>query len=161
MKKVNFSITSSILSLALVFVSLGSEASLSLKSLSNVSTESDILTISDPEKVPSPSVNAGLSVKKYGNDFLYAHSHLAFSTLKTYSVGDEFAVETNGEKRTYQISRRETFSKSTLDENSGLRSAIYSANFRGNSYDLALMTCGNGENDDPNSRLVFFATQVK
>lgn len=161
MKKVSFSIYSSCFSLALVFVSFASEASLSPLKISNISNDLGLLTISDPETVSTPNINAGRGVKKYGNDFLYAHSHLAFATLKTYSVGDKFAVETDGIVHTYQISRRETFSKTALEENSGLRSAIYAADFRGNSYDLALMTCGNGENDDRDSRLVFFATQIE
>lgn len=127
----------------------------------NISVKSGFLTIVSPKNVSTTTIDAGHGVKKYGDDFLYAHSHLAFSTLKTYNVGDEFAVKDHGETHTYRISRRETFSKSTLDTNSGLRSAIYNADYRGNTYDLALMTCGDGRNDDPNSRLVFFASQIE
>ena len=116
--------------------------------------------ISNPSPVSDPSIDAGTGIKRYGSRFLYGHSSLAFSPLKTLYVGDTLTVEINGEAKTYAVSRREVFSKASLDTNSALRSSIYSANFRGNSYDLALMTCGNGSNDDPTSRLVLFISQV-
>ena len=117
-------------------------------------------SIKNPAPVSDPSVDAGTGVKRYGSHFLYGHSSLAFSPLKTLYVGDTLTVEINGETKTYAVSRREVFSKASLDANSALRSSIYSANYRGNSYDLALMTCGNGSNDDPTSRLVLFISQV-
>ncbi|MBR3256693.1 sortase [Candidatus Saccharibacteria bacterium] len=116
--------------------------------------------IKNPVSVSSPSKNAGFGVKKYGDKFLYAHSTLGFSRLKTLNEGSEIVLEIDGKAEKYIVSRREIMQKSTLDENSGLRSAIFSAQFRGNAYDLALMTCGNGENDDTNYRLILFASKA-
>lgn len=121
---------------------------------------SSLFRISNPAPVADPSVDAGYGVKRYGAKFLYGHSSLAFSRLKSLNVGDQFIVEMDGQVATYRVSRREVMSKSSLDANSGLRSAIYGAQYRGKSYDLSLMTCGNGANDDANYRLILFAARV-
>lgn len=119
--------------------------------------------IGEPTKVSSPAVDAGYGIMRYmsyGGRFLYAHSSLAFSPLKSLYPGDTFTATIDGVTSTYVVRLREVYAKSTLDGNSALRSAIYSASYRGNSYSLALMTCGNGGNDDSSYRLILFADRV-
>ncbi|MBR3233049.1 hypothetical protein IKF74_02105 [Candidatus Saccharibacteria bacterium] len=119
--------------------------------------------INNPTPVYSPAVDAGYGVMRYmsyGGNFLYGHSSLAFSPLKNLYVGSTFSVTMDGQTATYVVSRREVFQKSALDANAALRSAIYSAAYRGSNYGLALMTCGNGANDDSNHRLVLFANRI-
>ena len=116
--------------------------------------------ISNPTPVGDPSVDAGYGVMRYNGTFLYGHSSLAFSPLKSLYVGSTFTVTMDGETATYVVRRREVFDKSTLDGSSSLRWSIYRANFRGSKYSLSLMTCGNGSNDDSNYRLVLFADRV-
>ena len=111
--------------------------------------------------VSSPSVDAGTGIKSYGTKFLYAHSSLAFAPLKSLNEGAKFEVEQNGQVFTYIVSRQVVFNRaSDLDSNSARRKAIYNASYNGKTYDLALMTCGNGTNDDPAYRLVVFATRI-
>ncbi len=121
---------------------------------------SSLFKITNPQRVSDPSVDAGYGVKRYGAKFLYGHSSLAFSPLKRLYEGDRFVVEMDGEVVTYQVARREVIAKSTLDASSSLRSAIYAASYRGKSYHLALMTCGDGSNDDSSYRLILFANRV-
>ncbi len=117
-------------------------------------------TIVNPEKVSTPAVDAGYGVKRYLKKFLYGHSSLAFSPLKNLYNGNRFVVTMDGETAAYEVVVREVFSRSYLDSNSALRKAIYNANYRGESYDLSLMTCGNGSNDDSSYRLILFANKV-
>ena len=119
-----------------------------------------LFKITNPERVSDPSVDAGYGVKRYGAKFLYGHSTLAFNRLKTLYEGDRFVVEMDGQTVTYQVSRRVVLSKAALDASSSLRSAIYGAAYRGQAYDLALMTCGDGTNDDESSRLILFVSRV-
>ncbi|MBQ3464420.1 sortase [Candidatus Saccharibacteria bacterium] len=123
-----------------------------------ISQSSGLFRIKNPVRVSDPSVDAGFGVKRYGDSFLYGHSSLAFAPLKTLSVGDRLEIEDGLKTATYRIEKRIVLSKSELDANSALRNAIYNASYRGKTYDFALMTCGNGSNDDPNYRLILFVS---
>lgn len=128
--------------------------------------------ISEPTVVDSPAVDAGYGImryidKRYGyvGKFLYAHSTLAFSPLKSLSVDNYFTATIDGITSTYRVSARYVFNKaSQLDgdgENNSRRDRIYRAkDENGVPHDLSLMTCGNGYNDDRNYRLVLFADQI-
>lgn len=128
--------------------------------------------IAEPTVVDSPAVDAGYGVmryvdKRYGyvGKFLYAHSSLAFSPLKSLSVGSHFTATIDGTTATYRISARYVFNKaSQLDGdgwNNRRRDRIYRAKDENEvPHDLSLMTCGNGYNDDRNYRLVLFADRV-
>lgn len=126
----------------------------------NATFKTNLFKITNPARVSDPSVDAGRGVKRYGAKFLYGHSSLAFNRLKTLYEGDRFLVEMDGETVTYEVSRRVVLAKSTLDASSSLRSAIYGAAYRGQSYDLSLMTCGDGTNDDDSYRLILFVNRV-
>ena len=120
-------------------------------------------SIINPTPVYSPAVDAGYGVMRYmsyGGNFLYGHSSLAFSPLKNLYVGSTFTATMDGQTSTYVVRRREVLSKSELDANPALRAAIYRASYRGTSYGLSLMTCGNGANDDSNYRLILFADRI-
>lgn len=120
-------------------------------------------SIANPTPVYNPAVDAGYGVMRYmnyGGNFLYGHSSLAFASLKSLYVGNTFTVTMDGQTATYVVRRREVFQKSALDGNSSLRASIYGASYRGANYSLALMTCGNGANDDSNYRLVLFADRI-
>ena len=121
--------------------------------------ENSIFTIKDPASVKDPSIDAEAGVKKYGEKFLYGHSSLAFDGLKTLYENDELILEEGGKTERYVVSKRIVEKKSVLDSNSALRKSIYSAAYRGKTYDLSLMTCGDGTNDDRNMRLIIFATK--
>ena len=127
----------------------------------STSRASSLFTIRNVEDVSDPSVDAGTGIKRYNyrgkNRFLYAHSNLAFAPIKTLYSGSTFSATLDGVTKTYRVVARVVFKKSELDSNSGLRAAIYSAAYQGKKYDLALMTCGDGTNDDSNYRLVLFA----
>ncbi len=125
-----------------------------------LSRNSGMFTITNPTPVSDPSVDAGYGIKRYGSKFLYAHSSLAFGPLKTIYEGGKIAVEMDGSYNVYEVARREVLPKSKLNASSGLRLAIYGAQIYGESYDLALMTCGNGSNDDSNYRLILFLRKV-
>lgn len=162
-EQTKLSIDKTSLSLASTFsaaVPRTSSSSATTSGLSATISDSGLFTISNPISVSNPAVDAGRGVKRYGEKFLYGHSTLAFSPLKQLYVGDRFVVEMDGKIETYVVSRREVMSKSTLNSNSALRKSIYSAKYMGKSYDLSLMTCGNGANDDSNYRLILFATKL-
>ena len=128
--------------------------------------------INEPDIVGSPDVDAQYGVKRYVNQkfgyngkFLYAHSSLAFSPLKSLSVGSTFIATIDGVTTTYRVSARYVFNKaSQLDgggANNSRRDRIYRAkDENGVAHSLSLMTCGNGSNDDSNWRLVLFADAV-
>ena len=125
------------------------------------SNQPTLFTISRVENVSDPSIDAGNGIKRYNyngkNRFLYAHSTRAFAPIKHIYAGGRFTATLDGVTKTYRVERREVFAKSDLDSNASLRASIYSASYRGKTYDLSLMTCGNGTNDDSNYRLVLFA----
>ena len=127
--------------------------------LENPPERDNTFRITNPTPVSDPSVDAGYGVMRYKSKFLYAHSTRAFSPLKGLWEGSEIIVEMDGVVSRYTIKKRVVEEKAVLDSNSGLRAAIYSAAYRGSQYDLVLMTCGNGANDDPNMRLILFATK--
>jgi len=123
--------------------------------------------ISEPTPVPDPSEDARYGIMRYtgyGGRFLYAHSSLAFSPLKSLYVGSTFTATIDGVTATYRVSQRYVFHKATeLDgpSNNSRRTRIYSARDESNTrHSLALMTCGNGSNDDGNYRLVLFADHI-
>lgn len=124
------------------------------------SSYSYYFTIANPTRVSTPAVDAGYGVMRYLDKFLYGHSSLAFSPLKSLGVGSRFVVTMDGETNTYEVVVREVFERDYLDSNSALRKAIYNAKYHGANYDLSLMTCGNGSNDDSSYRLVLFANKV-
>lgn len=130
--------------------------------------------ISEPSVVNNPNVDAGYGVMRYidtsfgyrGN-FLYAHSNLAFSPIKSLGVGDYFTATIDGATATYRVSARYVYNKagklSGNGDNNRRRDQIYRAkdfDAGGVQHSLSLMTCGNGYNDDSNFRLVLFADRV-
>ena len=121
-------------------------------------------SIVNPTPVNNPAIDAGNSIMRYmtyGGRFLYAHSSRAFSPLKSNYEGGQITVTMDGQTATYKIALRKVFVKATeLDNNSARRLALYSSKYNGQSYDLTLMTCGNGSNDDSNYRLVLFTNRV-
>lgn len=156
----------SLVALSSSYVSNVPRTSASLVSAPRAASASNIFTINNPTTVSNPSIDAGYGVLRYNNGsnggrFLYGHSSLAFNRLKTTFIGDKINVEMDSAPSTYVVSARVVFNKSSeLDNNSGRRLALYNAKYNGTSYDLALMTCGNGTNDDPNFRLVLFLTKI-
>lgn len=98
----------------------------------------------------------------YGGRFLYGHSSTVFSPLKAFYSGSTFTATIDGVTSTYVIRARYEYTKAELNGNSGLRTAIYAARdpYSNVRHSLSLMTCGNGNNDDGNYRLVFFADKV-
>ncbi len=97
-----------------------------------------------------------------GSRFLYGHSSTVFSPLKSLYAGSTFTATIDGVTSTYVISTRYSLSKATLNSDNNLRTAIYAARdpYTGVRHSLSLMTCGNGNNDDGNFRLVFFADKI-
>lgn len=127
----------------------------------------NLFHINNPTPVSSPAVDAGAGVMRYmgyGGRFLYGHSTMGFSRLKTLYVGDTFTVTMDGGTATYRVVQRYVFNKGAeLDgaANSSRRARIYSAvDENGASHALSLMTCGNGANNDANYRLVLFADRI-
>ena len=123
--------------------------------------------IAEPTPVSNPSVDAGYGIMRYtgyGGRFLYAHSSLAFHPLKSLYVGSTFTATIDGVTATYRVSQRYVFHKaSQLDgsANNARRTRIYSARDEsGTRHSLALMTCGNGANNDSGYRLVLFADRI-
>lgn len=123
--------------------------------------------IAEPTPVANPAVDAGYGIMRYtgyGGRFLYGHSSLAFSPLKGLYPGSTFTATIDGVTATYRVSQRYVFNKATeLDGvgNNARRTRIYSARDEaGTRHALALMTCGNGANNDSNYRLVLFADRV-
>ena len=128
--------------------------------------------INEPAVVNNPNVDAGYGVKRYIDQkygykgkFLYGHSTLAFSALKSLYVGSQFTATIDGVTSTYRVSARYVFNKaSQLDgrgANNSRRDRIYRAKDEdSNAHSLSLMTCGNGSNDDSNWRLVLFADAI-
>lgn len=123
--------------------------------------------ISEPTTVSDPAVDAGYGVMRYtgyGGRFLYGHSSLAFSPLKTLYVGSTFTATIGGATATYRVSERYVFNKAAdLDGpgNNARRTRIYSARDEsGTRHALSLMTCGNGANNDSGFRLVLFADRI-
>lgn len=144
-------------------------------SASNVK-QSALFSISNPTPVSSPSVDAGNGVMRYidskygySGKFLYAHSTRAFSPLKTLYVGSTFVATIDGNTATYSISKRYVFNKSNDLDGGGINNRRRDSIYRGKElldngatvqHSLALMTCGNGANDDSNYRLVLYADQI-
>lgn len=123
--------------------------------------------IAEPTPVSNPAIDAGYGVMRYmgyGGRFLYGHSSLAFSPIKSLYVGNTFTATIDGVTATYRVSQRYVFNKaSDLDgtNNNARRTRIYSARDENNTrHSLALMTCGNGGNNDSNYRLVLFADAI-
>ena len=128
--------------------------------------------INEPAVVNNPNVDAGYGVKRYIDQrfgyigkFLYGHSTLAFSPLKTLYDGSQFTATINGVTSTYRVSGRYVYNKASQLDGSGAnnkrRDSIYRAKDEsGNVHSLSLMTCGNGSNDDSNWRLVLFADAI-
>ncbi len=126
-------------------------------------------------KNPAPtSDNSYLSpyesgVKVYKDRFFFAHSTAAFNWIKYAGEGDTFSVERNGTTETYRIVKKQVLS---MTENYNGRYPVPSyynsiserAQFLGKTYDVALMTCGdgttgkNGNNSD--YRTFIFANRV-
>lgn len=132
-----------------------------------VSAPAAVFHIAEPTPVADPSVDAGYGVMRYtgyGGRFLYAHSSLAFSPIKSLYLGSTFTATIDGVTATYRVSARYVFNKAAdLDgaANNARRTRIYSARDEsGTRHALALMTCGNGANNDSNFRLVLFADRV-
>ena len=132
-----------------------------------VSAPAAVFHIAEPTPVADPSVDAGYGVMRYtgyGGRFLYAHSSLAFSPIKSLYPGSTFTATIDGVTATYRVSARYVFNKAAdLDgaANNARRTRIYSARDEsGTRHALALMTCGNGANNDSNFRLVLFADRV-
>ncbi len=132
---------------------------------SSTAKASSAFHIANVVDVADPSVDAGNGIKRFNykgaNRFLYGHSTLAFSPLKRLYVGNTFTATLDGVTKTYRVEQRVVFNKaSDLDNNAARRAALYTGKYNGSSYDLALMTCGNGSNDDSNFRLVLFANAI-
>lgn len=125
-------------------------------------SSANTFSIIDPVPTSNLSEDAGLAVKIYSqtNKFLYAHSTLAFAPLKNLYPNDKIYLEQSGTGNYYRIDQRIVFSKTDLNSNSARRAAIYSAQYAGHSYDYALMTCGDGTNDDEDYRLVLFVSKI-
>ena len=128
--------------------------------------------INEPAVVNNPNVDAGYGVKRYvdqkygyNGKFLYGHSTLAFSPLKTLYVGSQFTATIDGVTSTYRVTGRYVYNKAgQLDgggANNTRRDSIYRAkDDYGTAHSLSLMTCGNGSNNDSNWRLVLFADAI-
>ncbi len=130
--------------------------------------------ISEPSVVSNPNVDAGYGIMRYidssrgyNGNFLYAHSSLGFAPIKSLGVGSTFTATINGVTATYRVSARYVFNKAQQLTGGGENNKRRDRMYRGKDYDaggvqhsLALMTCGNGYNDDSNYRLVLFADRV-
>ena len=88
-------------------------------------------------------------VRVYNDSFFFAHSTLAFNWIKSLGEGGTFTISRNGTTETYRVAKKVTLSMN--GELNGLRpvSAYYDAissrrQFLGKTYDIVLMTCGDG-----------------
>ncbi|MBQ2660120.1 hypothetical protein IJF86_01740 [Candidatus Saccharibacteria bacterium] len=107
------------------------------------------------------SVDAEYGVVQYKSKFFYGHSTRAFGVLKNVYVGDRISiVDADGITRNLVVTARIVEQKSTLNSNRQFRSDLYNAKYGGVQYSASFMTCGNGQNDDSNYRLILFASAV-
>ena len=128
--------------------------------------------ISEPAVVNNPNVDAGYGVKRYidqkygyNGKFLYGHSTLAFSPLKTLYVGSQFTATIDGVTTTYRVTGRYVYNKASQLDGGGTTNTRRDSIYRGKDdygtvHSLSLMTCGNGSNNDSNWRLVLFADAI-
>ena len=88
-------------------------------------------------------------VKVYKDRFFFAHSTAAFNWIKYASEGDTFSVTRNGATETYRIAKKQVLSMSENYNGKYPVSSYYSSisersQFLGKTYDISLMTCGDG-----------------
>lgn len=106
--------------------------------------------------------NAEYGVVKWG-PFYYAHSNLAFAPVKNLYVGNIFTITDSTGTHTYEVAVRDVFEREYLNSRAGksaVTSPLYKAKYYGTQYDISLMTCGDGTNDDSNYRLLIFANRI-
>ena len=110
------------------------------------------------------SKDAERGIIQFQNTFFYGHSTIAFNRLKTVYIGDEIIVkDINGTSHRYKIIERMVRARHYLNgdgKSDGFTAGIYTAEYNGNQYSAAFMTCGNGSNDDSNYRLILFAVEI-
>ena len=88
-------------------------------------------------------------VKVYKDHFFFAHSTAAFNWIKSASEGNSFTITRNGETTSYTIAKKQVLK---LNENYNGKYPVTSyynsiserTQFLGKTYDVALMTCGDG-----------------
>lgn len=113
------------------------------------------------KSVSDTTVNAGSIVAKYGDKFLYGHNTGAvFGHLASLGVGTTLTVTLGGQPTTYQITKAVTLEKNT--QVVPIMYNIAQAQYRGQQYSLALMTCAGTPlpSQDATHRLIIFANQV-
>ena len=121
--------------------------------------------------------DAGSRVAKYNSVFYYGHnSNAVFGSLSSLPIGSTFTISENGSTKTYKIALGETFDRSKNQngdilyhesekaegKNRNYSNGIYSASYKGKTYDLAIMTCAGQSlgNGDATQRYVVFAYEV-
>lgn len=88
-------------------------------------------------------------VKVYKDRFFFAHSTATFNWLKSAAEGNSFKVEQNGKTVSYKIAKKQVLKLNENYNGKAPVSAYYTsiserAQFLGKTYDIALMTCGDG-----------------
>lgn len=111
-------------------------------------------------KVSHTLTDSGDAVAQYGDKFLYGHNTApVFRDLASLQIGSRFTISRSGSTKIYQIRHFETMTKS---DTANFMWAIVHADFRGQTYDLSLMTCAGAPRPgrDATHRLILFADQI-
>lgn len=111
----------------------------------NGASNSNTLTISNPRPTDNCSYISPFEsgVLSCNEKFMYAHSSEAFNGIKNLSEGGIVTVYRDGSVETYKIEKMERGMELARVQNFYIAMTRY-AQYRGESYDLILMTCGDG-----------------
>lgn len=110
--------------------------------------------------VADTTVDAGNSAALYNGRFLYGHRGTAFGAISALPLGTTFTLTVNGVTSTYVIANSVTLDKSTTAR--FMYSFAIDASYKGQKYDLVLMTCAGTSVGDGDSthRATIFAYKV-
>ncbi|MBQ2638265.1 hypothetical protein IJF89_01130 [Candidatus Saccharibacteria bacterium] len=101
-------------------------------------------------------------VLNYKSKFFFGHSTGPLNWVKSASTGDILTVIRGGITERYQIIKKQTLPLASVQ--TVYLSISESASYRGATYDLALMTCGDGtfgsHGNDNNYRTFLFANRI-
>ena len=111
-------------------------------------------------RTSATTTDSGKQVARYKEKFLYGHNtETVFGMLKNLPIGSTFSVTEDEIESNYQIASSITLEKS---ETARFMNALVDGRYKGNRYDLVLMTCA-GESlggGDATHRLIVFANRI-
>lgn len=106
------------------------------------------------------TIDAGTSVARYGNKFLFGHNTSAvFGHLKNLPIGTTFSLTEDNISTNYHIVEAITLEK---PEVSRFMNAIVDGRYKSGRYDLSIMTCAGKSlgGGDATHRLIIFANRI-